>query len=120
MKVFLFIVDLLIPFIMLAAGYFMHKHPPKSINYVVGYRTARSMRSMDAWMFAQKKTGLLWQKVGAASLIASALIQIPFLFLSVDAFSVCSIVLMFVQLAMLLLTIPPIERALKKEFPDGK
>jgi len=120
MKIFLFAIDLLVPAIMLIAGYFMHKHPPKNINYIVGYRTARSMRNMDAWQFAQKKVGMLWQKAGCIALIASVLIQIPFLFLSVDAFSAFSLVLMFAQLALLLLTILPVERALKREFPDEK
>ena len=59
MKIFLFAIDLLVPAIMLIAGYFMHKHPPKNINYIVGYRTARSMRNMDAWQFAQKKAACL-------------------------------------------------------------
>lgn len=117
MIAFLFITDLLIPIIMLIAGYFMHKHPPKNINYVIGYRTARSMRNMDTWMFAQKKIGMLWQKTGLIALIVSIVIQIPFLFLSVDAFSIVCLVLMFAQLALLLLTIVPVERALKKKFP---
>ncbi len=120
MKIFLFVIDLLVPAIMLAAGYFMHMHPPKSINYIIGYRTARSMRNMDSWMFAQKKVGMLWEKAGLIALILSAVVQIPFLFFSLDVLSIVSLVLMFAQLAVLLLTIIPVERALKKEFPDNK
>ncbi|MBR3929775.1 MAG: SdpI family protein [Clostridia bacterium] len=105
---------------MIAAGWFMHKHPPRKINPVVGYRTARSMRNMDAWLFAQKKAGVIWEKTGIISLIASALLQIPFLFLSVDALSTVSVILMFVQLAALFFTIFLVERALKKAFSDAK
>ena len=35
--------NLLIPAIMLGAGWMMYKHCPKDINWVYGYRTARSM-----------------------------------------------------------------------------
>lgn len=118
MKAFLFLTGLLVPLIMIAAGWFMHKHPPKEINWVIGYRTARSMRSQDAWMFAQKKIGVLWEKAGVVSLIASALIQIPFMFLSVEAHSVAMLVLLLAQMAALLMTILPVERALQKEFED--
>ena len=120
MKAFLFFTDLLIPLIMLIAGYIMRRHPPKNINYVIGYRTRRSMRNMDSWLFAQNKIGAIWEKTGLIALAISAAVQIPFLFVSVDAFSVASLVLMFAQLALLLLTIPPVERALKREFPDEK
>ena len=120
MKFFLYITGLLVPTIMVASGWFMHKHPPKNINFIIGYRTARSMRSKEAWIFAQKKIGLLWKKTGTIALAASAVIQIPFFFLSVDAFSIACTVLMFLQLALLMLTIPPVERALKKKFPDTK
>lgn len=120
MKVFLFVTGLLVPAVMLITGWFMHKHPPKDINWVVGYRTGRSMKSPKAWRFAQKKTGAIWKKVGAIALIASAAVQIPFFFLSADAFSIASLVLMFIQLFVLFMTIPPVERALKKEFPDTK
>lgn len=120
MKIFLFVVDLLVPAIMLVAGYFMHKHPPKNINYIVGYRTARSMRNTDTWVFANKKIGEIWVKAGAIALIASIAVQIPFLFLSVDAFAIMSVVLLFAQLAILLISVIPVERALKKEFSDKK
>jgi len=120
MKLFLFFTGLLIPFVMIGAGWFMHKYPPKNINWVIGYRTGRSMRNPDTWMFAQKKIGMLWEKAGVISLIASAAVQIPFLFLSVEALSVAMLVSMSAQLAALLLTILPVERALQREFPDEK
>lgn len=120
MKIFLFLSGLLVPVIMLIAGWFMHRHPPKNINCAIGYRTGRSMKSPEAWMFAQKKTGAIWKKVGATALISSAAVQIPFFFLSADAFSIALLVLMFIQLFVLFMTIPPVERALKKEFPDTK
>lgn len=120
MKITLFFTSLIVPIIMILAGWLMHKHPPKDVNWVIGYRTGRSMRSPEAWIFAQKKIGAIWEKAGAVTLLVSAAALIPFLFLSVDAFSIASVVILFAQLAVLFLTIPPVERALKEKFPEAK
>lgn len=120
MEIFLFFTGLIVPVIMTAAGWLMHKHPPKNVNWVIGYRTGRSMRSPEAWTFAQKKIGAIWKKAGVVTLLLSAAAMIPFLFLSVDAFSIATVVILFAQLATLLLTIPPVERALKEKFPEAK
>lgn len=120
MKIYLFLVDLLIPVVIIMAGWFMHKHPPKKINHLIGYRTARSMRNMDTWLFAQKKAGMIWEKTGVILLLVSVFVQIPFLFFPVDALSVLSMVLMFIQLAALFFTIFLVERALKNGFSETK
>lgn len=120
MKFFLYVLNLLIPAVMAAAGYFMHHHPPKNINPIIGYRTTRSMRSMDAWLFANIKCGVLWERTGLIALGVCALLQIPFLFSSVQTLSVVSIILMHVQLVLLLTSFLPVERALKKEFGGSK
>ena len=118
MKAYLFIMNLLVPLIMIGAGYFMLKCPPAKINRFFGYRTARSMRNADTWRFAHEKAGSAWMKWGVILLAASAAVQIPLLFLSVDAFSYASLVVLFAQTAVLLISIVPVERALKKEFGD--
>ena len=61
---FIFVCDLLIPIIMITAGNMMWKHAPKKINRIIGYRTARSMKNIDTWNFAQKHCGRLWWKIG--------------------------------------------------------
>jgi len=41
----------------------MYKHPPKSINAIYGYRTARSMKNDETWklpMIAVEDSGLSW------------------------------------------------------------
>lgn len=75
---FMLLCDLLIPTVMMLAGYMMRKHCPKQINRVVGYRTARSMKNMDTWKFAHDYCGRLWQRIGAFLLPLSVLIHIPF------------------------------------------
>lgn len=57
MLIVLFCCSLLIPLIMIVAGWLLRRHPPASINIVVGYRSARSMASPESWRFAQKDCG---------------------------------------------------------------
>lgn len=120
MKLLLFFLNLIVPAIMIIGGWFLHRHPPKEINLAVGYRTRRSMKSIEAWRFANRKIGVLWKKTGLISLLATVAVQIPFLFQPADSLAVLSLILTTVQLALLLLSIIPVERALKKQFPDEK
>jgi len=55
--------------IMIGVGYMMYKHPPKSINAIYGYRTARSMKNDETWKFAHDCCGRLWFKLGFILLI---------------------------------------------------
>ncbi len=41
--------DLLLPLLMALLGRRFRTHPPKEINGVYGYRTARSMKSRETW-----------------------------------------------------------------------
>lgn len=45
--IFLLVCSLLIPAVMIVAGFLMWKHPPKKINGFYGYRTTRSMKNQD-------------------------------------------------------------------------
>ncbi len=118
--IFLYLCTLLCPGLMLLLGWWMRRHPPKDINCVLGYRTSRSMQNQDTWDFAQVHAGSLWWKLGWWVLIPSAVL--PFLYLQADADTVAgwSVVLLFLQCAILLLSLIPTEIALKKTFTaDG-
>lgn len=60
----MFFCNILIPIIMIIAGYMMYKNPPKEINCIIGYRTRRSMKNKDSWKFAHDYGGRLWFKLG--------------------------------------------------------
>ena len=45
----MFLCNLLMPSIMVIAGYCMYKNPPKEINGLIGYRTAMSEKNKDTW-----------------------------------------------------------------------
>lgn len=113
---FMLICDLLIPVLMIVFGDVMRKHPPKSINVVIGYRTSRSMRNIDTWNFAQKYFGCLWWKIGWAMLIPSLLLHIPFYHDSDNTVGTLGGILCTVQGIVMLVPIFFTERALKKNF----
>ena len=77
--VFMFCCDLLIPLVMLFAGRMMQHHPPRKINFVLGYRTARSMKNRETWVFAHRECGRLWQRWGWVELIATVVLMLLFL-----------------------------------------
>lgn len=59
---------------MIVVGRMSWKHCPKNINSLIGYRTTRSMKSMDTWKFAHEYCGKLWWKLGWLIMILTALI----------------------------------------------
>ena len=115
---FMFVCDLLIPVLMIICGRMMWKHTPGKINGIIGYRTKRSMKNMDTWRFAHDYCGRLWWKIGWVLLIPSAVIHVPFYNSSENMIGTVGSVLCAVQCAVLIASIFPTERALKKNFTD--
>ena len=54
----------MIPILIIFIGYIMYKYPPKKINWIVGYRTRKSMKNEENWKFANQYCGKLWIKIG--------------------------------------------------------
>lgn len=113
---FMFVCNLLIPILLIISGRMMWKHPPKSINQAVGYRTKLSMQNMDTWMFAHDFCGRLWWKLGWIMLFFSLLLQLPFYRSSENAVGTAGGILCTVQCIALIVSIFPTESALKKTF----
>ena len=111
---FIFVCDLLIPVIMIIAGNMMWKHAPKKINGIIGYRTARSMKNIDTWKFAQEHCGRLWWKIGCVILMPSAVIHFPFYHSSENIIGTVAAILCTIQCLILVLAIFPTEQALKR------
>lgn len=111
--------NILIPTIMLVAGYMMWKHCPKEINWVYGYRTSRSMKNMDTWRFAHEFCGRLWWRLGWILLIPSIVVLIPFIHSSEEVIGVVGFVVMIIQCIALIVSIFPTEIALKKNFDEN-
>lgn len=118
LKIFLYICNLLIPIIMLIFGNVFTKHPPGSINMAYGYRTKRSMKNQETWNFAHEYCGRIWKNAGAVTLVISLLISLAVFFMDDAGFGYLSLILEHLQLVILIGSLYPVEKALKKNFDD--
>ena len=114
----IYVMTLLIPLLMLATGLVFSRRTPKSINYLIGYRTRRSMINQETWNFANRTMGRIWITWSLLLLIPSGLVLF-FLKTRVEQnLETWIVALTLVQLAVLILSIFPVERALKAKFDD--
>ena len=113
---FMLVCDLLVPVIMILCGRMMWKHAPEKPNWAMGYRTSRSMKNMDMWKFAHDYCGKLWWKIGWIMLIVSFIIHFPIYVKSDDVIGWTGGILTMVQCVVLVVSIVPTERALKRTF----
>ena len=95
-------------------GWYFAKFPPKKINHFYGYRTSRSMKSQEAWDFAQvygaKK--MVW---AGWVMLAVGVMMFPLPF-SENVKAVLSVVTtVSVSVWMIVVT----EKALKNKFKDA-
>lgn len=116
--VFMLVMNLMIPGIMILFGWlFLHK-PPKKINELYGYRTARSRKSQAAWDFAHHYMGKLWFWLGIILLPLSVVFMLPVLGRGEGIVGLVGGILCFVQVLVMILPIYPTEQALKHRFGE--
>lgn len=114
--IFMLIMDLLTPLLMLGFGILSLKRAPKKINFVYGYRTTMSMKNEDTWQFAHACFGKLWTRIGLILLPVSIM---PLLFViggDENKVGIVGGVVCTVQAVVLLGSIVPVEKALKRTF----
>ena len=114
--IFMFLFMLLTPSVMIFFGDKFQKAAPKNINWAYGYRSERSMKNRDTWVFAHKCIGSLWKTWGIALVPVSI---IPMLFVlgkDVETIGNLCIALMVVQLVFLIFPIFIVESRLNKSF----
>lgn len=114
--IFMFVCMLLIPGVMIFFGAKFQKAAPKNINWAYGYRTERSMKNRDTWVFAHQNIGSLWKAWGAVLIPITALPMFFVLGRDVDTVGYFALSLMAVQLVALILPIFIVESRLKKTF----
>ena len=117
--IYMLLTSLLIPVIMLVFGWIFHRQAPKKINVWYGYRSARSMKNEDTWVFAHQHIGRTWMLVGVVLLVVSVIPMIAGYGKDDDTVSVVSLVLLFVQMLPMIMSLIPTERALKKTFDEN-
>jgi uncharacterized membrane protein len=109
MDLFFWIVDLLIPLVIIVLGWVFLRYPPKKINGFYGYRTRRSMSSQASWDRAHRLCGKAWVRIGSLLLL---LITISKLWIPAPP-EALSLVHMLVTIAAIVSPIPWVERQLK-------
>ena len=115
---YMFVCDLLVPVIMIIAGWLLWRHCPKKINNWYGYRTMRAMKNMDTWRFAQEDCGKRWWRMGWIVLTASAVAQLPFYNSNEGVIGVVGLVLCTIQVAIIIVSACYTEKALKITFHE--
>ena len=106
----------LIPLLMIIIGAIFSKKAPKNINYVFGYRTARSMKNQETWEFSHLLLGKIWLKCGLISIVVSIIPMFFVLNKCEDIIGNLGLVILYLQLAMMIITIIIIENSLRKTF----
>ncbi|MGI6662749.1 MAG: SdpI family protein [Bacillota bacterium] len=114
MNVFLFFTSILVPFTMALIGARFRKNPPKRVNWFFGYRTSRSMKSQEAWDYANRRMGEVWWGTGLVTGIASVLVA-AFCWRILES---AALWLIGFQMLVMLSTVVIIERDLKRKFDE--
>ena len=107
-----------VPAILLGFGWRFMKRPPQDIDGAYGYRTPMSMKNRDTWEFAHQVCGRVWWRAGWVLLALSAALLAWMQTRPGGGRTnwLLGILTALGEGAALLLTIIPVERALKKEF----
>lgn len=115
---FLFITGLSLLFA--GMGLWTWKKPRRRINPLVGYRTARSMKSQAAWDFAQAYSGKVMCFTGCAMLAAALLLFLiaPGIFDDGPAAAILSLMII-PTVAASVLPLYLTERKLKRLFDEA-
>ena len=108
--------DLLIPGLMLLFGWMFWVSPPGEINDWYGYRTKRSKSSPEAWDYAHRYAGKIWQRSGIITLVLSIGGMLLLLGKGDTPVSLGGLGLMVIQLIPMIAVIPITEKELKKRF----
>ncbi len=78
-----------------------------------------SKKNADTWKFAHQYCGKLWMKLGILLLLATIVAMIPFTHSDDDTIGIVELIVTAVQVTVLLISIVPVEKALKKTFDEN-
>ncbi len=117
---FMFVMTLLIPAAMTVFGRKFMNNPPIKINHLFGYRTTRSMKNEQTWIFAQKLCGKMCYKFGIYALAPSILAMLFVIGRGEEVISSVGIIVTMVQGFAMIFIMILVERELRKNYDkDG-
>jgi uncharacterized membrane protein len=99
-------------FIFFISGLIQLKFPPKDINSLYGYRTKSSMKSKEAWNFAQKYSAKISIWIGTI-MILLGIVSFLFPIISNDFQVLISLLIIFISVGLLIFST---EKKLKQKF----
>ena len=108
---------LLIPVLMIGFGYYYRARIPKTMRS--GYRTARSKKSRETWVYAHRMLGVLFRRLGWLLLAVSVCVMVFMRGKDEDTLANVSGTLNMVQAAVMALSFIPVEHALKRNFDEN-
>lgn len=117
--IFMLAMELLVPVSMILVGHAYVRHAPKEINGASGYRTARSMINRDTWEFANHHFARTWRIVGWILLPLAVAAMLSVFGRDKKAVGDFGLGLIAIQVVVLLASIIPTERALRKTFDEN-
>lgn len=117
--IYLYISNILIPLLTMAAGYFMYKHTPKNINSFIGYRTSLSKKNQDVWEFSNKYAGKVMLITGSVLLILSVIVPLFFIHTDENIFSTFFTAAALTEVGILLCTLIPMNNKIKRTFDEN-
>lgn len=104
----------IIPLLILVIGFLMYKYPPKKPNWLVGYRTRRSMKDMKVWEISNRFCGKVWIIIGLIMLSITALMCLLSCFKIIIFNEKQLLILIFCEIGLLLLSTLMVENKIKK------
>lgn len=106
------IIDMIIPAIIILMGFLYKYRAPKDINKFHGYRTNQSMKSQEAWDYAHSYGANIWIIIGVFLAIIVCLNKI-FIKIRPEYLSLINIL---ISIAGMVIPIPIIDSKIKKKF----
>lgn len=117
---YMFAMVMFCPLMMIFCGWLMWKVCANGKSGgAVGYRTARSQASPEAWRFANEYCGKRCLRWGCTALLPSMLAMLPIYGANEDTVGLLGGLIVTIDCVLMVALILPTERALKREFPDG-
>ena len=116
--IYMLMMALLLPAVLIGFGAYFKKKAPRSINIVYGYRTSRSMKNMDTWVYAHRRMGKYWSISGWIVLPLTVIAMMFCYGGSEGCVGFFGTGVVLVQLVFLIVPIFFVERDLKKTFDE--
>ena len=114
--IYMFLSELICPITLIVFGLLFLKKPPRNIRSGFGYRTGMSMKNASTWRFAHEIIGRLWTILGAVMLPITIAAMLFFYGDSEDTVAKAGEIIIFVQVALMLIPAAFTEVALRKRF----